>query len=612
MSSALDDLLTTKAGIAMQTSGMRVIGNGAIVAHLDGAQLTWCVGPEFTMPTALRARYRLRGGGPLTSSSTRTPGSMEWRSSLTDGPRPLGTVHDSVAPSSPCYLADVDLTAPVELRLEFPHADRVVPTQTADGVSVLVRVDRFAPVFVYPTGAEAFAGVHVSGSAPIELRQDGDGVTLTLGPGSYTWQVRLGRRLSQVLAPLPETARSAGADATALYRRTVTDVLPSGQRLDALLRAHGVDCPLPGEQLIEASTYLITAQQSAEGAFIAGPEFPLAYLRDSYGVSRALLDLGLPERAAELARFRVAKWQRFRDLANAESIGHDRIRHRHENDDAEAPGYAMLQALEALAAEPVDGLGDMLDWCWRAQLASLRDGVVPFNGDETYVAGGFLDRSFLRYGSFESTLVMIRSGERYAEFLAPRDPRRAAAVRAAVEQTRSVFAERFAGPAGWRTAARVADTVEERHGVCEACDDYPTWLVPNTGGRFVCVRCRAADLPPAAWREISVPTAQLLPALLPGPPVPAETLIDAAHSAAEVLLDPDARSNGHDIGMCLMALPDDDPRVPALLHRAVDRFDRDAGWPERFRGDQPDGSRRRPWETALNILALRTIADRRR
>lgn len=594
----------------MQTSGMRVLGNGAIVAHLDGAQLTWCVGPEFTMPTALSARYGLRDGGPLTSSSTRAPGTMEWYSSLADGPHPLGTVHDTVAPSSPCYLADVDLTEPLELRLDFPHADRVVPTRTADGVSVLVRVDRFGPVFVYPTGAEAFAGVHLSGSAPIELRHDGGSVTLMLAPGSYTWQVRLGRRLSEVLAPLPGSARSAGACATEHYRRTVNGALPDGERLDALLRAHGVESPLPGAQLIEASAYLITAQQSADGAFIAGPEFPLAYLRDSYGVSRALLDLGLTERAAALARFRVAKWQRFGDLANAESIGHDRIRHRHENDGAEAPGYAMLQALEALADDAVDGLGDMLDWCWRAQLASLRDGVVPFNGDETYVAGGFLDRSFLRYGSFESTLVMIRSGERYAEFLAPRDALRAAAVRAVVERTASGFAERFAGPAGWLTAARVAETVEERHGVCEACHDYPTWLVRNTGGRFVCVRCLDADLPPAAWREIGVPTAQLLPALFPGPPVPDQTLVDAAHVAAGVLLDPSARSNGHDVGMCLMALPDDDPHVPLLLRQAVGRFDRDAGWPERFRGDQPDGSRRRPWETALNLLALRTLADR--
>ncbi|WP_141711470.1 hypothetical protein [Jiangella alba] len=589
---------------------MRVLGNGAIVAHLDGAQLTWCVGPEFTMPTALSARYGLPGGGPLTSSSTRAPRSMEWTSTLTDGPRQLGAVHDTVTPSSPCYVADVELTEPVELRFEFPHADRVVPEQTAGGVSVLARIDRFGPVFVYPAGAEAFAGVHVSGTAPIELRHDGGSVTLALAPGSYTWQLLLGRRLSQVLAPLPESARSAGARATAHYRRTVATVLPGGERLDALLRDHGVDCPPPGEQLIDASAYLITAQQSAEGAVIAGPEFPLAYLRDSYGVSRALLDLGLHDRAARLARFRVAKWQRFGDLANAESIGHDRIRHRHENDDAEAPGYAMLQVLDALAPESVDGLGDLLDWCWRAQVASLRDGVVPFNGDETYVAGGFLDRSFLRYGSFESTLVMIRSGERYAEFLTPRDPRRAAAVREVVQQTMSVFAERFGGPAGWLTAARVGGAVEERHGVCEACHDYPTWLVRNSGGRFVCVRCRDADLPPAAWHEVSVPTAQLLPALLPGPPVPHQTLIDAARVAAGVLLDPGARSNGHDVGMCLMALPAGDPHVPGLLRQAVERFDRDAGWPERFRGDQPDGSRRRPWETALNLLALRTLADR--
>ena len=51
----------------------------------------------------------------------------------------------------------------------------------------------------------------------------------------------------------------------------------------------------------------------------------------------------------------------------------------------------------------------MLTWCADAQERHLVAGMLPFNGDETYVAGGMLPRSALDDGSAEATLLYVAS-----------------------------------------------------------------------------------------------------------------------------------------------------------------------------------------------------------
>ncbi|HEY0827771.1 MAG TPA: hypothetical protein VGE40_06735 [Bacilli bacterium] len=56
--------------------------------------------------------------------------------------------------------------------------------------------------------------------------------------------------------------------------------------------------------------------------------------------------LGLFEEAKRNLEFRFNKWKHFGNLRNAESMGHHRVRHVHENDDVEGTAYTILQVFD--------------------------------------------------------------------------------------------------------------------------------------------------------------------------------------------------------------------------------------------------------------------------
>ncbi len=61
-------------------------------------------------------------------------------------------------------------------------------------------------------------------------------------------------------------------------------------------------------------------------------------------------------------------------------------------------------------------IAPMLDWAFESQKKYLVDGMLPFNGDETYVAGGLLPRSTLNDGSAEATMLFVESGQQFLEW----------------------------------------------------------------------------------------------------------------------------------------------------------------------------------------------------
>ena len=72
----------------------------------------------------------------------------------------------------------------------------------------------------------------------------------------------------------------------------------------------------------------------------------MGYVRDQYGVSRALLALGEWERARMILDFYWRVWQRSGLIHNAQAIGYPGIFHRHENDETEITGYLVVQAFD--------------------------------------------------------------------------------------------------------------------------------------------------------------------------------------------------------------------------------------------------------------------------
>lgn len=596
----------------MNAEQLRVVRGQGLLLHLDGADIRWCVGAPMTSAGALTTRLTVRGERP-TSRSSRAPGTTAWSTELRHDGDLVALLHDDADPARPTYAGLLVAHAALRIELALDTAAHVEVRAAPGRIEVLASIAAFAPVFVYPAGAEQFVRIVVAG--PVALASegaDGTSVPIAVDPGEIRISVLVGPDLAAVLAEPTPYSPELVARSTFAYRREVIGRLPADlSPLDALLDDHEASGLVSAHDLVEASAYLVTAQQAPDGAVIAGAEFPLAYLRDTYGIALGLRAMGLDEHAAALARFRIAKWAHFGDLANAESIGHDRIRHRHEHDDAESPAYAMLQALDALADDPTlmtPELDGMLDWCWRAQESRMIDGTLPFNGDETYLAGGFLDRAYIAHASFESTLLAVHSARAYARYLRPRRPRRAEEVSERAAAIATGFRDAFTHDGEWVTAGRTRFDAPGRFGVCESCGAFPTSTARRADARYTCVRCRHVAPFPFTWAPVFVPTAMLLPALIPGPPLPDHEVRAIAHRSAEELLIPDGRSNGHDIPLCLLGLGPGHPSFGALLRRTLSRFDRAQGWSERYVGDRRDGSRLRPWETALHVHALQTLA----
>ena len=86
----------------------------------------------------------------------------------------------------------------------------------------------------------------------------------------------------------------------------------------------------------------------------------------------------------------------------------------------EITGYLIVQAFDYYQKSGdkafLKKIYPMLEWAWFSQVQELHENMLPFNGDETYVAGGILPRTVLCQGSAESTLLFLAAGERLLSF----------------------------------------------------------------------------------------------------------------------------------------------------------------------------------------------------
>ena len=244
--------------------------------------------------------------------------------------------------------------------------------------------------------------------------ENGRELTLTASPGEGALYVIAARSREELDR---ETARVASVSGLALLktasrsasRPNVTVSALSGERRREFLQA------------VDDAAALIRSQQSSEGSVLAGIIYHMGYVRDQYGVSRALLALGEWERARMILDFYWRVWQRSGLIHNAQAIGYPGIFHRHENDETEITGYLVVQAFDYYRKTRdtafLREIMPMLEWATEAQQRNLIDGMLPFNGDETYIAGGVVPRQVMYHGSAEATLLFVEGSRRLIRFV---------------------------------------------------------------------------------------------------------------------------------------------------------------------------------------------------
>ena len=616
------------------------LGDGKLLAYEQGPNVIQVFGPPYAAPTALS--IRLVASTPTVTHSWREPGAAIWHHDILQGAKKTGTLLDFVDSQSPLFLRRIQTAAPLRFRLHWAAGTEVVRNggrYAARGAAggVLLGIAPGRPIFMnYLTQVSEWYQLLWKGRVQAKQESPTD-LLLSVEPGTASLAVVGGDGYPAVIE---NTEALLGSGSEPLLARTRA----YWQRFSRARKDFGPlirpDVPERERllQTVDDVAVLLAAQQSAGGGILAGHNYHWFGVRDQYGVERALLFLGEPERARAIYDYYWGIWRCYHVLHNGQGMAPNMFFHIHENDGVEIPGYLILGAFDLLDStrdEPyMEKIFPMLEWAWEVQKKNLVLDMLPFNGDETYVAGGLLPRSCLNDGSAEATLLFLESGQKLVDWAEQHHKWRVARVAAArrvLNRVRRHYRKNF-----WRDGrlitnnparATAAPMPRFRHGVCERCMaegrfKHLTWNERTSTGRYLCPVCFAKGSYPAAPVKIyALASVSLVPFYLHSRLFSQEELAPMVRKLANDFLatgsfqDADVPSVpgkivGYDVGLLLYALTElHDPLAGPVYRRVLGMADPTGAWAEYYVNGQPHGTRCRPWESAINLEALLDYAE---
>ncbi|MCC6488541.1 MAG: hypothetical protein IT364_13675 [Candidatus Hydrogenedentes bacterium] len=613
-----------------ETNGsVHCMGNGRLCVYGQGPDLIQIFGPTYSTTTSGRVSLELPGA---TSESRRVPGAAIWEHRILADGRLIAVLTDFVQSELDCFVRQVDCAEPVDFVFHpeagLRRADNAMLMRDA-GAELAFLLETpigkpSVPFGNYPIPFAFFNALACFGDVEVARGQENGATRFRFGPGKGTLYVSGGPELEACLKTL-ETAVSL--DCTAMLARTQewwADFTAQGRDFAAELPA---DAPMRDRlvQVLDDVAVMIKAQQAVEGGVLAGYPYHLGYVRDQYGTHRGLVALGHEEMSRDILLFYFNVFRAHGQIHNAQAFGMPGLFHIHENDDVEITGYITLQAFDYLArsgdTEFLTRIFPMLEWAWEVQQRQLVLDMLPFNGDETYVAGGILPRTALNDGSAEATMLFIDGGVRVIDFAAEHglwNAERIQKSRELLDRVRGSFRGNF-----WRDERLITNNPTRaeqpgaqprvRHGVCEACVTVQ-WTQRTDQGRYVCIDClNRAPLPKAETKVYTLQSVSLTPLYFHSslftqeelqPQV--QSIVDAYNTTGGLPSRPDSDvSVGYDYGLLLYALTElDHPMAREFYVKTLQLADDTGAWAEYYQNHVPSGTRCRPWESAINIEAL--------
>lgn len=614
------------AGQEKDDGSVHCLGNGRLCVYEQGPDVIQAFGPPYSAGSVLRLHWSDKGD--LACDSSREPGTAVWSHQVSVQGKRIGRFTDFVDASLPCFVRVADM-----------QADATLTLHVAEGVAAVLNPGRYDMENVagallltvpaghylyppYPTPWRACYQLVVTGHAAITAGEQTDTWKVVFSPGESALFLAGGPSYPEVVSSMTtaltvsnsvmlERTRAHWQAFTARRRDFSCVIPPDAPERTALLQA------------IDDVAVTIKTQEAEGGGILAGYPYHLLYVRDQYGVARCLLKLGYYEEAKAILERDWAIWQRHGKIRNAQAAGVDGVFHVHENDDVEITGYLIIQAFDYAEtsgdAAFLDSIFPMLEWAWMSQKRHLAKDMLPFNGDETYVAGGILPRNTLNDGSAEATLLFLTGGDKllaYAEKKGHWDSTRRDAERAVLNQVRDSYLGNFVVDGQYITnnPARKEGLALPafRHGVCESCTAFG-WTEKSQTDRYLCAPCAATKTLPAAEDKVyHLLSVGLLPmyieADLPGHEVVAGTarrIVELFEATGRLPSRPDVDvAVGYDPGLLLFTLTElGHPAAQAVYDRMMAMRDPVGVWVEYYEEGAPRGTRCRPWESGINLEA---------
>jgi len=624
------------------------IGNGKMIVYENGLNIIKAYPGPYSTPSILK--LDIVDSPNIKTSSGREQGTAIWTHQVFQNEIPVGTIVDFVDSELPCMIRQFKLTETISFHLKLmDYVEVITKSDIVDSKdqkgSLLLRIPSgtiFYQNYVYPR--PLYNQIVWQGNANVEqIKNKKNEYIITLYRGESELYFVGGPEYPQTIKNYEEAQKltyNKLIERTRTWWKSFTD-----SRIDF---EHQLPVNLPLRQkliqTIDDVSVMIRTQQAQEGSVMAGYPYPLGYVRDQYGVSRGLLALGYYKEAKNIIDFYWDIWQKYGEIHNAQGMGIEDVFHIHENDEVEITGYLIIQAFDLLEKSGddkfIEKILPMLEWCWEVQKKNLVRGMLPFNGDETYVAGGFLPRSALNDGSAEATMIFIDGGEKLLTWIKKHKKWSSVKLeneRTVLDKTRRLFRENF-----WENGQLITNNPERvnltniprfRHGVCERSGpdcivsnrkgyNGIDWLECDKNNRYQCPACLAlGPLPkvkPFSYNLISVSLTPLYMHSLLFKAEELKPLVDKVYERYEKTgilscifdstgTEKNKRTVGYDYGFLLYSMLEtgmEKTETETIYRKTLSVADSTGVWSEYYNDHIPQGTRYRPWESSINIEAL--------
>ncbi len=494
-------------------SGTYAIGDGNILLYGKRSDILQFFGPPYSSPSILH----LTLAGKDSVISDRSPGTAIWTHRLVRNGKQIVQLTDFISSKAGSFIRTIDADEQVEYELDVTLDPFYLQYNDLISVTACDQKEKLA-------GSTQSYTIHLQKRIPYYF--------VYLAPRGYTYRIMISGAAR--LVPLDSTnkkfrfiASKGKSSLVFVSGPSEEDVVNhlnviTSNTLESLLKDSEKqwkefssklsvfsreNYPEEITDAIDDISILLKCQQSAQGVVMAGYSWHMGYIRDQYGAFRGLIAMGLYKEAQQTLNFFYDVWKENGFIRNAQAIGFPGLFHCHENDEVEITGYLMVQAFQYYAktkdAVFVEKIMPMLEWAMKVQIRNLIDGMLPFNGDETYIAGGVLPRKVMYNGSADATLLFIEGSSRLMNFVRERklwDEKRIQDNQNIIEDCISRYRANF-----FRNGILYANNIEReskvsypetRSGVCLHPDhpvSYHVKLYHFKGPLYFCADCMKKD-----------------------------------------------------------------------------------------------------------------------
>ena len=628
------------------------LGNGKMAVYEQGADIIQVFGPPYSSPSFMKllvwnsrkedtnnSKNSDRKDDNFVVVSERKPGTAIWTHNIYEGKRKVGEIIDFVCSHTACFIrevrSDIQLKFKVQVESFVKTIDNTQRYNTLNvNKAILAACEPGAYIYAkYPMPLHSYYQLLIRGECKYETEDNGE--FILCNKGKSTFYIMGGQSYKECIT---NTAEILNKNRLEVFNETQDWWHRFAQRrkefafADLRLLVVPEETALQSDMLdkvelpelkdvIDSISVVIKSQQGLEGGVLAGHFYHLGYVRDQYGVSRCLLKLGYYEEARIMLDSYFRIWKKYGRIHNAHGIGVDNVFHVHENDNVEITGYLIIQAFdyirESRCEEYITEIFPMLEWAWEAQKKHLVKGMLPFNGDETYVAGGILPRDTLNDGSAEATLLFIEGGKRLLNWIEENgkwDKTKLDENKRLLAQTIGSYRSNF-----FKDGILITNNPDRktgialplfRHGVCEGCGTFG-WTEKNKNDRYVCPDCYSHnELKEIESKVFRLKSVSLLPLYIGSDMFSKEEIykivdevINSFKKTGKLPSSPEGDiAVGYDYGFLLYNLVKlKHPYAFKIYVVMMAALDSTCAWVEYYRNGVPAGNRYRPWESGINI-----------